>query len=449
MNISTQKIDELNALIKVKVGPEDYEQKVSSTLKEHQKKAQMPGFRPGKVPVGMIKKMYGKSIMVDEINKLLSDSLYKHINEEKLEVLGNPLPKHDEAANIDWDNQKEFEFSYEVGLAPQLNIDLSKKDKFTRNIVRIDDKLMEKYINDIRKNFGKPSNPEIAEESDVLMGDFVELDNNGEIVPGGIFKSSTLAVDRIKNTETKKKLTGLKKDDSVELSVSQIGETPSELSALLGITAEQAADLKSNFKFTLKNIARMQPADLNQELFDKVYGPGKINSEEEFKNKIKEELTSMFAVDSDRKLKNDIVEGLLKKVNVKLPEEFLKRWLMVVNEKPLTYEQVNAEFDQYGKSLKWQLLENKILKDNEIKVSNDEALEHTKKLITEQYARYGKMDVTDEELTATANKILSKEEEAKKIYEGLYDQKAMELFKAVFTIEDKEVSYEEFFNSAK
>ncbi len=217
MNITQENIDELNALLRVKVVAEDYLPKVESAIKEHQKKAAMPGFRPGKVPTGMIKKMYGKSILVDEINKLLNDSLYNYLNENKIEVLGNPLPKTDSDLRIDWDNQKEFEFLYEMGLAPKFNVELSTKDKFTYKTVKIDEELINKYVSDIAKRYGKVETSEISAEGDMLNGDFVEVDAAGQIVAGGIFKTASLFLDRITDATVKKALVGLKKEDKVVL----------------------------------------------------------------------------------------------------------------------------------------------------------------------------------------------------------------------------------------
>lgn len=447
MNITRENIDNLNAVLKVKVGPEDYQQRVESALKEYQKKVNMPGFRPGKVPTGMVRKMYGKSILVDEINKLLSDSLYSYIRENKIDILGNPLPKTDDGRTIDWDNQKEFEFTYDLGLAPQFEVSISSDDKFTMDVIKVDDQLIDKYVNDIRRSYGKPGNPEVSEDKDLLFGDFVELDANGEILPGGIFKSSSIAIDRIKSEDIKSKLIGLKRDDKVVLDASQLSENPADLAAMLGIDKAQAETIRSSFQFTVKNIARMEPAEVDQALFDRVYGAGKVTSEEEFRNKIREELRNMFKAESDRKLMTKIQQSLLEKVNLQLPDEFLKRWLVVANEKPVSYEQVSAEYDQYANGLKWQLIENKILKENDIKVSEEEALAYTKSLVNNQFMRYGKMDADDEELTAAAKDVLKKESEAKRIYDSLYDQKMMELFRSRFTIETNEVPYEDFYKS--
>jgi trigger factor len=448
MNITQENIDELNAVLKVKVVAEDYLPKVEGALKDYQKKASIPGFRPGKVPSGMIKKMYGKSIMVDEINKLLSDSLYKYINENKIEILGNPLPKADSDNAIDWDNQKEFEFMYEMGLAPKFDVDLSPKDKFSYQTVKIDEELVNKYTTDIAKRYGKVEAVDIAGEGDLLNGDFVELDSNGEILPGGVFHTTSVFMDRIKE-EAKKAFTGLKAGDKTVIDAQNLTANATDLAAMLGIDKAVAETFNSKLQFTVKGISRLAASEINQELFDKIYGPGTITTEEEFRAKIKDELSGMFINDSERKFYNDVVEHLMNKISFNLPADFLKRWIVAVNEKPVTAEQVESEFEGYSKGLKWQLIENKIIKDNNIAVSNEEVIEHTKELILEQFGRMGQAPMNDEELNQTAQRVLSNQEEAKKLYEKLYGQKVMTLFKTKFTLENKEVAYDEFFNSAK
>lgn len=446
MNIIKEDINELNAVIKVKVGPDDYKTNLNNAIKEYQKKASMPGFRPGKVPSGLIKKMYGKGLLADELNKLLSNTLESYIKDNNLEILGHPLPKAGESP-IDFDNQEDFEFLYELGLAPKFTVDLNKKDKFFIETIQIDDKLVNDQIADISKRYGSIVNPDSIEDNDLVLGDFVELDANGEVLAGGIFKSSSIALDRIKNPEIKKKFIGLKKDEKTIVEAKKLSENLTDLSAMLGIDREKAETLTSNFQFTVKNIGRVKPADVNQELIDKVYGPGKVNGVDEFKNKIKQELSGMFFADSERKLKNSIIEFLLDKIKPSLPDEFLKRWLVTVSEKPVTLEQVGKEYDTYSQSLKWQLIENKILKDNDVKVSTDELVEYTKQLIRDQFARYGKADADEKEIEATAKQVLENQEEAKKIYNQLYDKHLMDIFKRTFTIENKEVSYDDFYKT--
>jgi trigger factor len=446
MNITQENIDELNAVLKVKVVADDYLPKVESALKEHQKKASVPGFRPGKVPTGMIKKMYGKSILVDEINKLLNDSLYKYLHENKIEVLGNPLPKAD--TQIDWDNQKDFEFLYEMGLAPKFNVDLSPKDKFAYKTVKIDEELVNKYVTDVAKRYGKVEQVEVSTAVDLLNGDFVELDANGEILPGGVFKTGSLFLERVKDEQVKKQLIGLKKDDKVVLESQKLFENPADLAALLGLDKEAAAAFTANVQFTVKSVSHLAPAEINQEFFNKIYGEGVVNSEEEFRAKVRQELGTIFVNDSERKFYNEVVEHLMNKINFDLPKDFLKRWIVAVNEKPVTAEQVEAEFDGYAKGLKWQLIENKIIKENNIAVTKDEVIDHTKELILEQFGKFNPMPMEEEELNQTAQRVLANEEEAKKLYEKLYGQKVLTLFKSKFTIENQEVSYDDFFKPA-
>lgn len=446
MNITQENIDELNAVLKVKVVADDYLPKVESALKAHQKKAAVPGFRPGKVPTGMIRKMYGKSILVDEINKLLNDSLYRYLHENKIEVLGNPLPKTD--TPIDWDNQKDFEFLYEMGLAPKFNVDLSAKDKFTYKTVKIDEELVNKYITDVAKRYGKVEQVEVSTADDLITGDFVELDANGEILPGGVFKTGSLFLERVKDEQTKNQLIGVKKDDKITLQGDKIFDKPADLAALLGLDAATAANFKSKLQLTVKSVSRLTPADITQDFFNKIYGEGVVNSEEEFRAKVRQELSAIFVNDSERKFYNDVVEHLMNKINFNLPEDFLKRWIMAVNEKPVTREQVDAEFENYAKGLKWQLIENKIIKENNIQVTKEEVIDHTKELIVQQFGKYNPVPMEDEELNQTAQRVLANEEEAKKLYEKLYGQKVLDLFKSKFTIENQELSHDDFFKTA-
>lgn len=442
MNITKKDIDALNAEITIAVGPADYENQVNEAIKKAQRQAAMPGFRPGKVPVGLIKKQYGTSILVDELNKILNDSLHKYIDENKIEILGNPMPKENE--KVDWQNQKDFSFTYQLGLAPAINITVDKKQNFTYKTIKVDDALVEKYLKDVRRNYGKPSNPEVAAEKDVLFVDIVELDAENNILPGGVFKSSSIGLDRLKNENTRKKLIGAKKEDKVVLNVSELYETPLDISVSLGIDKEAAENFKSNLQLTVKNIARMDDAELNQELFDRLYGEGKINSLDEFKNKIKEELGLMFKQDSDRNFMQELEKTLINKLDIKLPDEFLKRWLMAANEKPITKEQLEKEYPDYAYTMKWRLIENKIIKDNNLQVSAEEATEEAKGFVRAEYQRYGQTPQEDE-LVKIAQSLLSKEKEAQRIFENVYSRKVLNLIKENCTLDTKEVSYNEFF----
>ena len=442
MNITKKDIDTLNAEIVITVGPSDYENKVTEAIKKVQRSASMPGFRPGKIPTGLIKKQYGTSILAEELNKLLNDTLHNYITENKLEILGNPLPKDDK--QVDFQNQKDFTFTYQLGLAPEFNLKVDNSHSFTYKTVKVDDSLVEKYLQDVRRNYGKPVNPEVAGDKDVLFVDIVELDSNNEILAGGVFKSTSVGIDRLKNETIKPKLIGLKKEDKLVVNVSELYDTALDKSVSLGIDKDAAENFNSNLQLTVKNVARLEDAELNQELFDKLYGAGKINSEEEFKNKIKEELGMMFYQDSDRDFMKEIEKTLITKLNIKLPDEFLKRWLMAVNEKPLSAEQLEKEYPEYSNSMKWRLIENKIIKDNELKVTPEEATEEAKGFVRAEYAKYGQQP-QEEEVTKIAQSLLTKEKEAQRIFENLYSKKVIELIKSNCKLENKEVSYNEFF----
>lgn len=444
MNITKQNIDSLNAEITISVAPVDYEGRVNEGIKKVQKQANMPGFRPGKVPAGLIKKQYGTQILVDEINKLLNDTIYKYIEENKIEILGNPLPKNQTA--VDFEKQKEFEFVYQLGLAPEFKVELDNKHTFNYKTVKVDDELVEKYLKDIRRNYGKPSNPEVSGETDVIFVDINELDEAGEIKAGGIFKSTSVSCERTKNEKAKAKLIGLKKEDKVIIPVNELYESALDKSVSLGIDKETAENTNCNLQLTVKNISRMEDAELDQDLFDKIYGPGKINSLDEFKNKIKDELAMMFSADSEKFLRTEVENKLVEKVNLQLPDTFLKRWLAVANEKPITEEEIEKDYPNYAKAMQWRLIENKIIKDNNIQVSAEEAAQEAKTFIKSEYARYGQTP-TEEDLEKISKDLLSKEKEAQRIFENLYSKKVLDLIKEKCTLQSKEVSYDEFFKN--
>lgn len=444
MNITKHDIDNLNAEITISVTPSDYETRVSDGIKKVQKQANMPGFRPGKVPSGLIKKQYGTQILVDEINKLLNDSIYKYIEENKIEILGNPLPKDKTA--VDFTKQTDFEFVYQLGLAPEFNINLDSKNTFTYKTVKVDDELIEKYLKDIRRNYGKPTSPDVAGEKDVVFVDINELDETGAIKPGGIFKSTSVSYERTKNEAAKAKLLGVKKDDKIVININDLYETALDKSVSLGIDKDLAETTNCDLQLTVKNISRLEDAELNQELFDKVYGEGKITSEEEFKNKIREELGLMFNADSEKFLRTEVENKLVEKVNLQLPDTFLKKWLAVANEKPITEEEIEKDYPGYAKSMQWRLIENKIIKDNSITVTGDEAKEEAKNFIKSEYARYGQVP-TEDDLEKISKDLLSKEKEAQRIFENLYSKKVLGLIKEKCTLDTKEVSYDEFFKN--
>jgi trigger factor len=442
MNISKENIDSLNAVLKIELSAADYQERVATVLADYRKTADMPGFRKGKVPMGVVKKRYGIPVKVEEINKILSDSVSKFIVDEKLDILGNPLPK--ESAQIDWERQEEFVFEYELGLAPIFEVKLSKKNKLDLYKIKADKAMIDRYAEDIAKRYGKMSSPEKVEEKDLVYGTFQELDADGSAVEEGITNQASVSLDAVKTKKLKNEFIGSEKGAVIVLDPKKSFENDTDAAAMLNIDKEAYAALNAKFSFTIDNISRMEPAELNVELYDKIYGEGVVKNEKEFREKITAESENMFVGEADRKFQNDAVDYLLEKTSFDLPEEFLKRWMQTVSEKPVTIDEIEKDFEGYKKSLKWQIIENKIAKENEISVSREEAVAETKKLITAQMAQYGQLSPEEEQLEQYAQQVLANKEEEKNIYDRLFSSKMTAFFKESFKINEKEISYEKF-----
>ena len=439
MNITQERIDDLNALLKVQISAADYQDKVEAVIKNYRKTANIPGFRKGKVPTGQIKKMYGKAILVEEVNKLIQEAIYNYITENKIEVLGNPLPT---TTDLDWDNTTDFNFEFEMGLSPAFEVNMDKKSKFDYYKIEADKKMVDHYTSDMAKRYGSMTNPEKSEKADLIMGEFTQLDSEGNVLEDGINHSASVALDIVSDKKAQKVLTGVTKDDEVVVKITN--KFSSDVAHMLNISKEDAKILNSNFRFKIKSISRMTPAEMNQDLFDKVFGKDEVKNEKEFKAKIKEEVEKSFVGESDNKLKNDVILHLIDKVNLELPDTFLKKWLVQTNENGLTAEQVEAEYEQYSKSLKWQLIENKIIKDNDLEVKNEDVVAHTRELIVQNFAQYGQPAPEDKKLDEIAAQVLTNEEERKKVYNQLYDAKTLMLYKEKFKLTEKTVTYDEF-----
>ncbi len=442
MNISKENIDSLNAVLKIELTAADYQERVDKVLSDYRKNADMPGFRKGKVPMGVIKKRYGIPVKVEEINKLLSDSVSKYIMDEKLDILGNPLPK--ESSPIDWDNQEKFAFEYELGLAPDFEVKITKRNKIPFYVVKADDAMIDRYAEDIAKRYGKMSSPEKVEDKDLVYGTFHELDAQGNALEGGITNQASVSVDTIKTKKLKNEFLGSKKGAVFTLDPKKSFQNDTDAAAMLNIDKEAYSSLNAKFSFALENISRMEPATLDVELFDKVYGVGVVKNVKEFRAKIAAEAENMFVAESDRKFQNDAVEFLLDKISFELPEEFLKRWMQSVSEKPITLAEIESEFEGYKKSLKWQIIENKIAKENNLSVNREEAIAQTKKLIAAQMAQYGQMAPEEEQLEQYAQQVLANKEEEKNVYDRVFASKMTAFFKEAFKLEEKEISYDDF-----
>lgn len=439
MKVNVNKVDALNALLTINIEESDYQDKVENTLKDYRKKANIPGFRPGKVPAGLIRKQFGKSVLVEEINNILQRSVYEEIQKEELDILGSPMPV--EQNDIDWDNGKEFTFEYELGLAPEFELKINARTKVPYYKVVADAEMIGRYVDDYARRFGKMSSPESVEEHTTFKADFTEVDQDGNLVEEGLKAEASMSVDALKD-ESLDKVKGKKVGENFILNTTDFKDD-FRLSGVLGVDAEQLEASTGSFQIELKELTKIEPAELNQELFDKVFGEGTINSEEEFRQRIKEDAEKVFVGDTDRQFYQDVKSKILEKLDFELPETFLKKWMRTAGEKPMSEEEVEEQFPQIKDDMRWQLVESKAIKDNDIKVEHEELVEYTKALVAQQMAQYGQFPESID-LDKIAHNVLGNKEEAQRINDQLFQQKLITLFKEKLKLEEKEVSYDEF-----
>lgn len=443
MNITQEKTGKLNAVITVKISPDDYQEKVNKAIKDQAKKIKLPGFRPGMVPPAHVKKMYGKSILVDEINTLLSDSVNNYIQQNEIEILGQPLPKEDDAT-FNWDFNDEFIFNYELGLAPEVDVEFSSKDKLTQYVIRVDEETLASRIKNIRRSYGKMTNPELVADGDVIFGAFVQLNADGSVFERGINVTSSLRLDLIKDEKFKKSLIGLKKEDIVAaFDLVKAVDDEDQLVKILKLDEENPIIPESKFQLTVKNINRLEESDLDQTFFDKLFGEGVITTEEEFTAKITEELEAMMAQDADRKLANDLYKYGSEKAKMDLPDEFLKRWLKISN-KEITDEELEKGYDDFAKNLKWTLVENKIVKEQKLEIKYEDVFESAKAILNAQFRMYSPQPLSEEQLGQYAAQLLQNKEQANRIFDEVKSHKVFEHLKTVITLEQKEITYTKF-----
>lgn len=444
MNVSRENIDDLNAIIKVQIFKDDYEEKVNNILTDYRKKIKLDGFRPGKVPMGLIKKMHGPAILVEEINKLISEAISKNITEDKLHILGEPLPAKDQKA-IDWKKDDKFEFSFDLGLAPVFDLNLSKKDKIKQYKITIDEKLIDSQKNNIAGRYGNLVETDVVKENEVINGLIEQLNEEGEVMEGGIIvEKAMIHSGVIKDEKEKKKFIGAKKQDIIRFNPRTAFPNETDLASLLKIEKENIEGINSDFRISISEISKYKPAEINVELFDRIYGEGKIKTVEEFDNMVVKDLEVNFLKETEYKFTIDTRDVLLAKVDFNIPDAFLKRWLLESNKTELSPEKIEEDYPKFTEDLKWQLIKDKIIVDNELKVEDNELLDFARDVALAQFRQYGINDVPDEQLDSYANEILKKEDEKRKIHEKLLEHKVIQHVKNVVKVEMKELSVEKF-----
>lgn len=444
MNVDKQVIDSVNAVVKIQLLKADYQEKVENTLKNYRKKANVPGFRPGMVPAGLIQKMYGKSVLAEAVQDAVSEALYNYIRDNQLNILGEPLPSESQAM-IDFDTQEDFDFAFDIALSPEIDFTINKKDSIPYYTITVTDEMVAEQAKSMAARNGNYVKAEATEESDVIKGMLIEVQPDGTIDLEGIsVEDAVLTPKYFKNDEEKAKLIGLGVGDTVVFNPAKAYDnTESELASLLKVPKEVAKTVSTDFTFEIKEITRYAEGEMNQVLFDQLYGEGVVNSEEEFKAKIREQLEAQFAPESDYRFMLDAEKVLVKKAaDVAFPADFLKRWMLETQKR--TAEVIDEEMPKMIEDLKWHLIKEKIVKDNNLTVSEEELLETAKKITRAQFAQYGMMNVPEDLLNGYAADMLKKEESKRNIIDQSMSAVVAGFLKNAVKINDKKISVEDF-----
>ena len=444
MNISQENSDKLNAILNVKVEQSDYAERVEKVLKDYRRKAKVDGFRPGMVPMGIIKKMYHTPVLVDEVNKLVSESLFNYLQENKVNILGEPLPHKDEEVKFDFDKDTEFEFKFDLGLAPDLSLEVSAKDKVAFYKIKVDKKQQDEYKDQLLQRFGEFKAVDKAGNDELIKGSLVKVDKEGKELENGIrVDNISMSLEMMKDDDQRVLFSGAAGGDQVVFDVKKAFPNDTELASLLRIDKTEVAMLEGTFKCFIDEVNKFERAVTGQEFYDKVYGEGEVKTEEEFTKRVTEEIALNYVRESEYRFMVDAREALIKKAKIDLPVEFLKRWMVETNEQ-ITEEQVAEDFDKYEDDFRWQLIKEHLLKQQDIKVSEEEALEAAKAMVLNQYMQYGMSNVPEEYLENYAKEMMAKPEESRKFYEQKGEEKLISYIKSIVKLDEKEVSSEKF-----
>lgn len=455
MNISQKSTGELTLQLTLQLTESDYIDEVKKSLDQYRKQANIPGFRPGKVPFGMVKKMYGESVTADIVSRVIGDELDKYLSEQKLSILGQPMPDVENQKPIDFKNSTDFEFYYNIGLKPEINIELDDTYDLRYNKIIYQEEDVDKYINDMRAKLGTQSNPEIVSEGDVVIGSIVEIDQEGNEKADGIKNErASLGVDFIKLKTIKAKFIGSKIGDRVEFDPTKAFKNDTEVGSLLNIGKEQAADLKSDFAFTITEVSHIEPAEMNEEFFSKIYENAFIKTEEELREKVGKDIETTYEAESERKFYNDVVDAIIKKTDLPLPDEFLKSWIKESNlqeqeeDKRISPEEIDNQYDSYRDSLRWQLLEENLVINNDLIVTEQELKNRIKEILGLQ-AFGGEMGANEDILNQVTESVMQNKDEVKRVSDQIIEQKLSKFFKEKLNPEEINMNYNDFIELLK
>ena len=443
MNISLQNVDKVSAVLTVQIEKADYQEKVEKSLKTVRQRVNMPGFRKGMVPMALIKKQYGTSVLVEEVDKLMQEKVGEYIRENNVNMLGTPLPKEN---NVNFEADENFEFSFDIALAPEFNVELSNNDTVDYYDINVTDEMVDQQVKMYTQRTAKYDKVEEYQENDMLKGLLAELDENGNTKEGGLqVEGAVMMPTYMKNDDQKAIFNGAKTNTVLVFNpATAFDNNEAELASLLKIKKEEVANYKGNFSFQIEEITRMIPGDLNQELFDQAFGEGVVKTEEEFRAKIKEEIAARFVADSDYKFLIDVRKMMMEKVGkLEFPDALLKR-IMLLNNEEKGEEYVAENYDKSIEELTWHLIKEQLVEANDIKVEQEDVLKVAKDTTKAQFAQYGMLSVPDDVLDNYVQEMLKKKETVNNLVSRVVEVKLAAALKAQVTLENKSVSIEEF-----
>lgn len=446
MDTSLIKVDSVNAILKVDVKKADYQVKVDEAIKNFRKKANVPGFRPGTVPAGLVKKMHGKSILAEEVNKLVGEGIYNYIQENKLNILGEPLPNIEKQQPVDFSKEEDFEFFFDIALAPEVKLALSKKDKINYYKIAVEQDLVDKQIASYKANYGKYETIEDdVKPTDLLKGEVVELEG-GKPKDGGIrVENAVLMPSYMKNEEEQAKFANIKKGSTIVFNPGKAYDgNETEIASFLHIEKDAVDTIAAEFSFSVNEITRYKEADLDQALFDKVFGEGVVTSEADFVAKVKETLQTQLAPDSDYKFLLDARVLLEEKAgNLEFPDAFLKRWLMTTGT-DRTAESLEADYPKIIEDLKFHLIKEQLVKENDLKIEEADVRNVAIQAARVQFAQYGMMGMPEDVLANYANEMLKNKETSRNLVDKAMEEKIVACLKSLVTLDEQEMSLDEF-----